>query len=212
MDPFKCEITLHVGDDSYRFDTYFQDEYAVELDANNESRVAAIYNLTDGSWRDANTGQEITLQTCEQWARASSEMSRKSLAQATDTNLKRFVELSLEPKFEVIEGNGEITLQNDVLMYRVSNPVPLSELQRQRFFAYDRLNAYRKAMTERKLPPFPQLAVDDEIERLEFVPGQIDVEIVTPSGDIEMTIELRIADLSDAEASRARDAIRASSK
>lgn len=204
---FKCDITLAAGEQSFQFTTLFYDRFAVELDPDDHEKVVAVYDLDALSWRDNRLGRTVTIEECESWASASAARSRRSLSQAGDANLQRFIELSLEPTFEVAtEGDG-IRLSNAILTYRVSNPLPLNARQCKRFFSYDRLNAYRKAMVERKLPPYPQLAVDDALEERGFAPGRIEVVVATPGGDIALTIRIDKADLTEAETNRVAELV-----
>ncbi|MEM7315858.1 MAG: hypothetical protein AAF497_22210, partial [Planctomycetota bacterium] len=42
---------------------------------------------------------------------------------------------------------------------------------------YARLNAYKKAMTERRLPPFAELKVLKELERRKLMPKSMEVRL-----------------------------------
>ncbi len=206
--PFKFEITLIAGNDSLQFAAFFRDHYAIEFEPGDETKVAAVYDLVAMSWQEFDPPRKVTMADCESWGKATTEISRKSLSKSSDPELTRFVKSLLDPQFDVTSSEDAITLANDVLTYRISNPMPLDSHQRQRFFAYDRLNAYRKAMTDRKLPPFPQLAVDDELEHRQFAPGTIKLTIATPTGDVDLKVNIRVVDMTDSEVERVTEAIR----
>jgi hypothetical protein len=59
------------------------------------------------------------------------------------------------------------------------------------YFRYARLNAYKKAMTERKLPPFAELRVIEELERRKMMPTSMEVQIPGIAG--APTIKMLIA-------------------
>jgi hypothetical protein len=151
--------------------------------------------------------QTIRWQDCEDWAKASVERTRKSLASSSDQTFNKFAELLLDPKFVVTSDAESVTLSNDVMTYRASQPMPLDAQQRKMFFTYDRLNAYRKALAERKVPPTPQIAVDDELDKREFAPGVIDFSLKTPNGTTAITIKAHIVDLTPDELQFVTDVI-----
>jgi hypothetical protein len=125
--------------------------------------------------------------------------------------LERFVELSLAPKFEISEGDDELTLSNEIMTYRVSRPMQLDELQLKRFFTHHRLRTYREAMGKR-IPPFAQLAVIDELARRQFAPGKVERELrtLTLVGENQITsVSFTVEEVSNSEADQATEAIRA---
>jgi hypothetical protein len=208
VSPFKCKVQIVVDDKAIPASIFFSSHYAVEFDVENPDRPDVVYDLDAMSWYDFAPPRTIHLKECEAWAQASAERSRKSLAQITDDGLKRFVERTLEPQLEVVQEKDAVTFKNDVFKYRVSAPLTLDATQRKRFFSYDRLNAYRKAMLERKLAPFAQLAVDKELESRGFAPGNIEFTIETPQGAVQVVVKAEIDEISSEEAARVADAIR----
>ncbi len=63
-------------------------------------------------------------------------------------------------------------------------------------------------MVDRRLPPAAQLAVDSELERQDFVPGVTELTIQTPRGEVQMSMNVRVARLNSKEVERAAGAIR----
>jgi hypothetical protein len=63
-------------------------------------------------------------------------------------------------------------------------------------------------MTDSKMPPFPQLAVDAELERRGIAPGTIDLEISTPTRKLKMQVKLQFAKLTESEKTRVQNVIR----
>jgi len=187
---------------------FFSSHYAVEFDPDDPEEPVVVYDLESLSWRDFSPARTITMKHCEAWQKASADISRKSIAKVMDPTLKKFIEFMLNPRFKTTRDGDTIEMDNDAFTYRMTDPLALSARQRSRFFAYDRLNAYRKAMIERKLPPTAQLAVDGELERQNFVPGIIDVAVRAPNGQINMTMRVRLAQLGPDDAERVAEAIR----
>ena len=145
------------------------------------------------------------MKDCEDWARSAAESWKNVAAQP----LKRFVELSLEPNFEVAEGDDELTLSNEIMTYRVSRPIELDEFQLNRFITHKRLRTYREAMGKR-MPPFAHLEVIDELARRQFAPGKVERELRTLVGDHQITsVGFAVEEVSDSEAEQATEAIRA---
>ncbi len=187
---------------------FFSSHYAVEFELIDPEMPAAVYDLDAMSWRQFSPPRTITLKNCEVWQKANSESLQETLAKFSDPKLKRFIELTLEPRFETTRDEDTIELKNEAMRYRMSDPIPLDADQRKHFFAYDRLNAYRKAMVDRKLPPAAQLAVDSELERQDFVPGITELTVQTARGEVQMNMKVRVERLNAEETERVAEAIR----
>ena len=205
---FKAEITIDVAGQSVECSILFDSHYAFEYDIDDHDKLLAVFDLEEMSWTEFDPPREVHLKDCEMWNRISVEKSRKSLSKVTDAKLKHFLETMIDPKFEIKKTENSITLENDVIAYHISSPLTVSPFQRTQFFKYDRLNAYRKAMHERKLPPTAQLVVDDEMEKSKFVPGEIEVTIETPKDPIQFVIKSQIVTLNDVDKERVTSAIR----
>jgi hypothetical protein len=207
MQPFKLQITQHLAGDSRQVVSvlFLHDKYAIEMHPIRKSKVVAVYDLENLWWQDSQPGRIVRMKDCEYWTRSAAELWRNLAAQT----LERFVELSLAPKFEISEGDDELTLSNEIMTYRVSRPMQLDELQLKRFFTHHRLRTYREAMGKR-MPPCAQLAVIDELARRQFAPGKVEREFRTLVGGHQITsVSFAVEDVSDSEAEQATEAIRA---
>lgn len=207
MRPFKIQITQHLAGDSRQVVSvlFLHDNDAIEMHPIKKSKVVAVYDLEGLWWQDIEPRRIVRMKDCEDWTRSAAESWRNVAGQT----LKRYVELSLEPKFEVAEGDDELTLSNEIMTYRVSRPIKLDESQLKRFFTHNRLRTYREAMGK-QMPPFAPLAVIDELARRQFAPGKVERELRTLVGDNQITsVSLTVEEMSDSEADQATEAIRA---
>ena len=201
-EPFKVEIKASADEREAGAVVYFIGRYAVEFVHGSDSKPEAIYDLEEMSWRDRSPLGTLRLADCQAWAKASAGRSRASIARTTDPELRRFIELMLDPQFKVTTEEDRVILINDVLMYEIHSTQTLSKANRDRFFSYDTLNAYRKAMVERKLPPTPQLEIDKEMAARKLVPSEIICTITTPNGKLRLKINLQVGPMSAEETGR----------
>ncbi len=111
----------------------------------------------------------------------------------------------IEPNFQSRKSaDGVIILSNSHLTYSITPAPNVTTRQLSRFLLYDRLNAYHKAMNERKLPPTAQIAVDDYLARNLIMPKQMTSVIKTGNGHVAATTDVQFEafDASDAETVR----------
>ena len=67
MEPFKCDIALIIGDDTYPFTTYFFDHFAVEsIPAEGH---ATVYDLESMWWMDAARKRTVTIKDTTTWVK-----------------------------------------------------------------------------------------------------------------------------------------------
>lgn len=144
------EATCKVGDETERFD------------------------LKTQRWQDSLSKRWVSLEQCETWAKQSKEKSAKSKLSIPES-VRPFIEWSLDPKFKVEASDAEIKLTSGQVDYKITVIKPGTDLTN--YFRYARLNAYKKAMTERKLPPFAELEVLGELERRKLMPISMEVRI-----------------------------------
>ena len=156
-------------------------DYAISLQANGK-KIATIdlsiggdmavakmgetserFNLKDKelAWLHEESKQWVTLQQCKQWAQQAKEKTMTS-SESVPEEVRGFVEWSVEPAFKIAEKDSKIILTSGVVDYTVVGEKSDHDLRP--YFRYARLNAYKKAMTERKLPPFAELLVIKELE------------------------------------------------
>ncbi len=207
MSPFKCVLQLEMGEHSATSQIYFQSHYAVEFNPEDPSQPDVIFDLKDKSWRDFDPSQQVSWEECQSWTDSTTEATRKQLAASDNPEGSDMIKHTLDPDFQVSTEGETVVISNPILTYRVSEPMPLDELQQQRFITYDRLNAYRKAMLGKKLPPFPQLAVDDVLEERKIAPGRIEFRIIIPGGEVKGTVESEKEDLTPNETEKVNYAI-----
>lgn len=167
-------------------------EYAIDLESNGK-KIAVIklsidsneatakvddvterFDLKNQRWQHAESKQWVSLAQCEAWAKQSKEKSANSAASIPE-NFRPFVEWSLSPKFNVEATDSAITLTSGQVDYAITVTKTGADLTN--YYRYARLNAYKKAMTERKLPPFAELKVLEELERRKLMPTSMEVRI-----------------------------------
>lgn len=201
-DAFKLSIELEVpGVGAVKTSLLFISRHAVELDA--ENAPSALFDLDNQTWREIDSKTLVKLEEAEQWARNSAEKTRASLDKVQDPEIRRFVESLLEPKFSIEEEGKTLTLKNEFLTYRIPDGEKLNETQSKAFFAYDKLNALRKAYNQRKLPPYPQLAVTKELESRSLLPKTIEFSMKTKAASQNLKISIARGDLSPEDKERA---------
>jgi len=168
------------------------DHYALEFGADGDTADAAIYDLEEMSWWTSEEPRAVTLKTAEKQAEDSRTQLRLSRAKSQDTAFNLFVDQLINPKFDIQEEQGTLSMKSPAFNYRMSGRLALDPLQRRRLLDYDRLNAYRKSQMESKTPPFVQLAIDDELERRDLTPARYDVDLRTPAARVKFTIQFEV--------------------
>jgi hypothetical protein len=165
-------------------------DYRIELDGNeiaimelsidSESATATVegftehFDLKNQRWQDDESKQWVTLKECEAWAKKSKEESSKSALTAPE-DLREFIQWSLDPKFDIAFMGDTLTLTSGQVDYKIVVEKPTGDVTN--YFRYARLNSYKKAMTEKKLAPFAELLVLEELERRKVLPKSMEVQI-----------------------------------
>ncbi|TWT77401.1 hypothetical protein Pla123a_20620 [Posidoniimonas polymericola] len=133
------------------------------------------FDLKGTRWLDGRSGVWVTLAQCEAWAKQTVAITKQSVADAP-ANIRQFVSWTIEPSFEIQDrGAGTLTLTSGVVDYAIAGEQREEGLSN--FFRYAKLNAYKKAMVERKVAPFAELKVIEELERRRLFPVVMSVEI-----------------------------------
>ncbi len=145
------------------------------------------FNLKDQSWLDATTGKWTTLAQCKQWAEQSKAKSLRS-AQSAPENMRAFLQWSLDPKFKVEKTDSALRLISGQVDYVIEGKA--TKANTDKYFRYGELNAYKKAMTERKLPPFAELKAIEEINKLGHIPRKMTVTVPGIPKSPKMEIEV----------------------
>jgi hypothetical protein len=130
------------------------------------------FNLKDQSWLNPETAKWTTLAQCKEWAEQSKAKSLKS-ADTAPANIRPFVLWSLNPTFKVEKANDTLRVTSGQVDYVIEGQASKSNAEK--YFRYAVLNAYKKAMTERKLPPFSELKAITEMSNLGHIPRKITV-------------------------------------
>jgi hypothetical protein len=100
----------------------------------------------------------------------------------------------IAPRFQAQRGsNGQLSISNSHITYTVVPSTHIARNQLDRYLAYDRLNAYHKAMNDRQLPPIPQLAVDDILSQHSIFPKQLGMRLNTNDGFVVANTEFQWA-------------------
>lgn len=153
------ECKLSIGDESA---TVASDDFAEHFDLKGER------------WQDDESKEWVTLPACEEWAKQSKQKTRDSIPTAPK-KIRSFVEWNLDPKFEIEATDDTLTLTSGQVDYKID--VEKVDGDMTNYFRYARLNAYKKAMTAKKLPPFAELLVLDELEKRKLKPRAMEVQI-----------------------------------
>ncbi len=132
------------------------------------------FDLKNLRWQHDESKQWVSLEHCETWAKQSKEKTKKSTVSVPD-QIRPFVLWSLAPTFEIAATDTILTLTSGQVNYKIV--VEKADQDLLGYFRYARLNAYKKAMTEGKLPPFAELLVIDELERRKLMPRSIEIQI-----------------------------------
>ena len=178
---------------------YFFGDHVVET---TEGEADAVFDLADMSWRGLagpDEGMTVTLQQAEEWAAASLAMSDSSALAAQPEAVASFVRAMLYPEFEMTESGDTLVFENAALRYEVQESIPLTAEFTRRYYAYDELNAYRKAMLMRQFPPFAQLLVSDSLAARQVLPTSLALTVRTPQGETQMNLRVRVEDVEPGE-------------
>ncbi len=178
----------------------FDGQQAFEYGPNIEGAPLATYNLATPGWTEAN-GQKVSLEQAKAWAAASKQRALGSIGRVTDPGQRAFTEMLLNPTFSVAADAKQVRLFSPpYLSYSASEALSLEPAAAQAFYAYDELNAYRKAMVLRQAPPFAQLTVTGILQDKGFFPGKLVMQLTTPNGAVEVVTSMNWAPLTPEEA------------
>lgn len=198
--PLKLSLVMtDSNDNSFGAQIVFDEQYAFEYGVELSDRPGATFDLAANTWTDGGSGTRITLAQAEAWAEASRTKSRRTIEQMTDPGEKAFTEELLWPKFVVSNSEGTIHLKSHSLSYSASEPLQIESVMRNQIFAYDVLNAYRKAMVLGRTPPFPQLELTRILREKGFFPGLLTMDLTTPNGTVRVTIRYSVSALTPDE-------------
>lgn len=165
----------------------------INLAIEGDFAVAAVageterFNLKEMSWLNGITGQWITLAQCKEWAAQSKAESLKGVESAP-AQMRPFLLWTLDPSFMVTKSHGTLRLTSGHVDYVIEGEASKADVDG--YFRYAVLNAYKKAMTEKKVPPYSELKAIDEMKALRHIPRTILVTIPGMPGSPPFDIEI----------------------
>lgn len=184
------KLTLTVSDSNgqtFGAVVVFDGQSAFEYDDSGiQGPPLVTYDLSESSWTERD-GRKITLDQARQWAANSRQRALASLQQISDPGRKAFTGMLLNPSFHILADANSIRLESQFLVYVAAGSLSLPDAELKAFFAYDELNAYRKAMVMRQAPPFPQLFVSGTLKKHGFLPQRLTM-LLRPAG-VEVRVE-----------------------
>lgn len=145
------------------------------------------FNLDKLSWQHDDSEEWVSLAQCEQWAEQSKLKSENS-NEVVPEKIRSFLAWSLNPTFKVEATNTTLSMISGQIDYVVTSK--RGDLDLTSYFLFAKLNAYKKAMTERKLMPFAELHVLKELERRKLMPASMEVRIPGIEGAPTMTVTI----------------------
>jgi hypothetical protein len=149
--------------------------------------ITERFNLKEMSWLDSTGSNWVTLEECKKWAEASKIKSSKS-AEFAPKEIRQFILWSLNPIFNVEKQNDVLRLTSGQIDYMVEGQASKKSVEN--YFRYALLNAYKKGITEKKLPPFAEIKAVAEMEKLGYITCKINITIpaIPNAPKIEMQI------------------------
>lgn len=200
-EPFKLASSVSTAGQQITSTVYFIQNHAVVFEEDDLTRPDVVFDLANDSWQELSSGEVVTLAAAEEWAEDSHTRTRSTLETMADEDLRRFVTFLLDPKFEIVAEGDELSLRSEFLTYEIQSAPTVPKPQRMQLYRYDRLNAYRKAMVDRQLPPFPQLEVTNQLAARDIFPSRMKLEIKSRQGAVVLTTSTESQSLSAEELS-----------
>ena len=170
LEPFSMTTSAITVDAEVAQETHFLGRHAVVIEG---GAPWLVYDLVSLAWSDRISEIEVSAERCRQWAQDSAKKTRASAAKPENASVAAFALSLLDPDFDVTMDGDELVLSNEFLDYRVIPAGGMTPARRLAVYAYGRIDACYTAMTRGSLPPFPELALVDELESREIVPARI---------------------------------------
>lgn len=195
--PWKLVITVSDSNGgSFGANLVFDGNIVSEFGPDASTAPLATYNLLSHEWVEGGSGQRVTLAQAREWAEETKARSLVSMERLTDVLQRAFLQELLAPSFAVSESADGIQLKSRFLNYAASEFLAISNEVKKQIYAFDELNAFRKAMVLRQMPPFTQLEVTRVLREKGVIPSLLVTEITTPNGSVRVTTRYTIIDLS----------------
>lgn len=153
--------------------------------------VTERFDLKQQRWQHNESKQWVTLSQSEAWAKQSKEKASSSVVSIPE-KMRSFIRWSLDPTFETTASDTTLTLTSGQVDYKIV--VEKTDRDLTTYFQYAKLNAYKKAMTERKLPPFAELRLIEELEHRKMMPTSMEIRIpaITQAPTIQILIAAKV--------------------
>jgi hypothetical protein len=196
---FKLAVEVVVeGGPTVASEVFFLGRHAVELDEGGQS-ADAIFDLDAMSWLEVEAGVTVELADAVSWAATTRKRAEADLAEMPAGHQQQFTARFLTPGFAIRDKEGGLLLNNEFMSFDIKGAPAATPEQTQRFLAYDRLSAYRKAMVLGQMPPFPQLAVNDAMAARSLLPREIKMLMAAGTESGSARILLRVVELTGEE-------------
>lgn len=147
--------------------------------------VVEQFNLKDMSWLNSDTGNWVTLAQCQAWAKQAKTDAEKN----EDPEFSHAFWLwSLDPVFEVERKGDVLRLKSDHVEYVVDGAGPRAEFDK--YYRYLFLNAYKKAILDKKPPPLYELKAISEMVKLGRIPKSYTVTRQMAAQKVVVKVEI----------------------
>jgi hypothetical protein len=199
--PFKVVSTLTSGDRTTRNVIVFIGDFAADMRADDPLRPSLVTDLKNGSWTDPTSGRQFTLTSVAAWQQEwYRNVLEPRLLNVVDPQARDVLRDIYDPRFEVIsESGGWLRLKSLTYDYHVRAGAPLPDGQRERFFKYSRIQAYRRAIANGEPPPLAQLRVDDELAKRRIVPAELRIAVDQKVRSSQLDVLIRVMPLTELE-------------
>ncbi len=152
----------------------------VELSIGGDTATAKVdgeteyFDLKNQRWQHDDTKQWTSIAQCQLWAKQSKDKAIEDIAVIPEKR-QPFVKWTYSPRFDITSKDDTLTLTSGQVDYKIT--AQKSDQDLTNYFRYARLNSYKKAMTLKQFPPFPELMVLDELERRKLMPTSMEILI-----------------------------------
>lgn len=183
-DDFKIIANVTMPDSTILVtEVYFINKMAYEVF---DDSLSVVYDLEGMTFYDFNNLIYLNLERCEEWLKGSVDKANQSIANSNDQKLNKFVKAIINPDFKIQESGPEIKVFNDYFVYSIEGEQILSEEQNSIINSYNILQAYQKAITEKKLPPNSQLEFSKILNKKSILPRKL--ALIATFNDVSATI------------------------
>ena len=145
------------------------------------------FNLKDMSWFDSESNRWMTIPDCLALLEQSKARTMKSMESAP-AHVRPFVQWLMEPSFTVERSKDSLRLLSGHIDYVIAGEASRTSVEA--YFRYAVLNAYKKAVVLRKLPPYPELRAIQEMKTLGYIPRVMSIAMPGIPGSPTFVVEV----------------------